>query len=107
MPGSRFFLRIPAAQRSPARFTRCGTFAIVCAVIVGALSGGLGDPVGGSFFGRVVQTVTGGKSPTPEDVPQHYLDMLLAYEDKRFFAHNGVDFRALLRAAYLLVRHRQ
>jgi gamma-glutamyltranspeptidase/glutathione hydrolase len=34
---------------------------------------GKGDPVAGSFFGRVVQTVTGGKSPTPDDVPRRAL----------------------------------
>jgi penicillin-binding protein 1C len=37
---------------------------------------------------------------TVESVDPRYLDMLLAYEDKRFRAHHGVDALALLRAAY-------
>jgi len=32
-----------------------------------------GDPVAGSFFGRVVQTVTGGKSAAADDVPRRAL----------------------------------
>jgi penicillin-binding protein 1C len=32
-------------------------------------------------------------------VDQRYLDMLIAYEDKRFFEHQGVDPLAMLRAA--------
>ncbi|MFA5582559.1 MAG: penicillin-binding protein 1C, partial [Paracoccaceae bacterium] len=29
----------------------------------------------------------------------HYIAMLIAYEDQRFYRHNGVDLRALMRAA--------
>lgn len=36
---------------------------------------------------------------TPEAVDQRYLDMLIAYEDKRFHSHPGVDPLALIRAA--------
>ena len=36
---------------------------------------------------------------TPEQVDQRFLDMLTAYEDKRFFTHQGVDGLAVLRAA--------
>jgi penicillin-binding protein 1C len=36
---------------------------------------------------------------TKADVDPHFLDMLVAYEDKRFYSHEGVDFRALARAA--------
>jgi penicillin-binding protein 1C len=38
-------------------------------------------------------------------VDTRYLDVLLAYEDKRFFAHRGVDPRAMLRAAFQLARN--
>jgi penicillin-binding protein 1C len=34
----------------------------------------------------------------PEDVPDYYIDMLLAYEDHRFRTHAGIDPLALLRA---------
>lgn len=35
----------------------------------------------------------------PHQVDQRYLDMLIAYEDKRFHSHSGVDPIAMLRAA--------
>ena len=40
---------------------------------------------------------------TVNDVPKQFLDMLLAYEDKRFFEHGGVDPLAVVRAAYLFL----
>lgn len=39
------------------------------------------------------------------DVDPRYLDILMAFEDKRFYDHGGVDVFAMVRAAYLLVRH--
>ena len=36
-----------------------------------------------------------------------FLDMLVAYEDKRFFRHNGVDFHAVARAASQALWHRR
>src|SRR5262252_8076267 len=42
----------------------------------------------------------------PEEVDQRYLAMLIRLEDKRFYAHGGVDAAAILRAAWLLLRHR-
>jgi penicillin-binding protein 1C len=36
----------------------------------------------------------------PEDVDPRYLDLVVAYEDKRFRRHPGVDLLALARAAY-------
>ena len=33
------------------------------------------------------------------DVDPIFIDMLIAYEDRRFFEHEGVDYRALVRAA--------
>jgi len=41
------------------------------------------------------------------DVDPRYLEFLMAFEDRRFYEHDGVDYRALLRAAYLLVTHGQ
>src|SRR5262245_46438903 len=41
------------------------------------------------------------------DVDPRYLAMLLAYEDKRFRSHPGVDVWAMLRAAWQLVRHQR
>ncbi len=41
----------------------------------------------------------------PERVDPHLIEMLIAYEDKRFYAHHGVDPLAMLRAAGQAVRH--
>jgi penicillin-binding protein 1C len=42
---------------------------------------------------------------TPEDVDPRYLTMLLAFEDRRFYSHFGVDPYALTRAGFEFVRH--
>jgi penicillin-binding protein 1C len=42
---------------------------------------------------------------TRQEVDPHFLEALLAYEDKRFFVHRGVDPLAMMRAAYQLVTH--
>jgi len=42
---------------------------------------------------------------TVGDVDPHYLQMLLAFEDRRFRDHGGVDLRATLRAGWQLVSH--
>jgi penicillin-binding protein 1C len=42
-----------------------------------------------------------------KEVDPRYLAMLIAYEDKRFRSHPGVDLRALLRAGWQLVRHQR
>lgn len=39
-----------------------------------------------------------------EDVDPAYLDLLIAYEDRRFYSHHGVDPRAILRAAWQSLR---
>lgn len=40
---------------------------------------------------------------TRDDVDPRFVEALLAYEDKRFFSHHGVDPLAMTRAAYQLV----
>ncbi len=42
---------------------------------------------------------------TTHDVDPRYLAMLLAYEDRRFNEHSGVDYEAGARAAWQLVTH--
>src|SRR5262249_53513887 len=42
---------------------------------------------------------------TPEHVDPRFLDLLLAYEDKRFASHHGVDALALARAFFQLITH--
>jgi penicillin-binding protein 1C len=43
---------------------------------------------------------------TREDVDPRFVSMLLAYEDRRFHRHHGVDVQALTRAALQWVSHR-
>ncbi len=42
-----------------------------------------------------------------EDVDPDYVRLLLAYEDQRFHAHHGVDWRAMVRAAWQMVTNGQ
>jgi len=42
---------------------------------------------------------------TVESVDPRYVAALIAYEDKRFFDHPGIDPRALVRAAWQLIRN--
>jgi penicillin-binding protein 1C len=44
---------------------------------------------------------------TVDDVDQRYLAMLMAFEDKRFYRHPGVDARSMMRAAWQLARYRR
>jgi len=41
----------------------------------------------------------------PDKVDERYLAMLMAFEDKRFYSHPGVDARALMRAAWQLAHN--
>jgi len=41
----------------------------------------------------------------PKDVDPHYLKMLFAFEDKRFYSHHGVDPKAVTRAVLQMLRH--
>ena len=39
----------------------------------------------------------------PQDVDSTFLDLLMAYEDQRYYEHHGVDWLAMSRAAWQLV----
>lgn len=55
-----------------------------------------------------VYTVADGRwrlATRPDQVDRRYIDMLIAYEDRRFYDHAGVDLRAALRAAGQAVRN--
>src|SRR4029079_5419164 len=41
------------------------------------------------------------------DVDRKYLAMLLAFEDRRFWRHGGVDLVAMMRATAQMLRHRR
>lgn len=44
---------------------------------------------------------------TVDEVSNDYLRALIAYEDKRFYRHSGVDYLALIRSMGQMVRHRR
>ncbi|QGY00020.1 penicillin-binding protein 1C [Roseovarius faecimaris] len=55
-----------------------------------------------------IYTVADGRwrlAVTPEQVDRQFIDMLIAYEDRRFYTHSGVDLRAMLRAVGQAVWH--
>src|SRR5699024_11748905 len=35
-----------------------------------------------------------------EDIPEHVLDAYIAIEDRRFYHHQGIDYRSIFRAIY-------
>ncbi len=41
----------------------------------------------------------------PDKLDPRFIDLLLAYEDRRFWRHGGVDFRALVRSAAQYLTH--
>jgi penicillin-binding protein 1C len=43
----------------------------------------------------------------PKDVDAHYLKILFAFEDQRFYEHHGVDVEAVARAVVQLAKHRR
>ena len=119
---------LPRGERGlpPSRWKRRAVFAGVAALwLVAAFAGalaGLIDSFGPANLGRDLEVSTlaldrdgkllrayltsEGRWRLPaarEEVDPRYFDVLLAYEDKRFFAHRGVDPLALARAAYQLV----
>jgi penicillin-binding protein 1A len=42
-----------------------------------------------------------GETLRPAELPRHLVDAVLATEDRRFFAHGGLDLRGILRAAWV------
>jgi penicillin-binding protein 1C len=108
-------------KRSHAILSAFGGVVALCAIACGAWVYSLGPvPLGQDLdYSRIVLDRNGkllrayadkeGRwrlPATPDDVDQRYLKMLFAYEDKRFYAHDGVDVLALVRAAYQLVSER-
>ena len=45
--------------------------------------------------------------PSGDEIPQVMRDAVVAIEDPRFYEHKGVDFVAILRAAWANLRHRE
>lgn len=57
--------------------------------------------------GSVISTLKGEKESyylTWEEIPKNVSDAIISIEDKKFYRHDGVDYRALLRAAIAVVK---
>ena len=61
----------------------------------------------GRLLGAKVAADGQWRFPPARSVPNRFVTALLHYEDKRFFNHVGIDPLALLRAAYLNVKHQR
>lgn len=109
-------LLLPAAATAGAALALAGAVLALVVWLAPPLVGGPVPPPGElevstSVFdrdGRLLRAYTAADgrwrmAAEPGDVDPGYLAMLLAYEDKRFFEHAGVDPRAMLRAAWQAV----
>lgn len=59
--------------------------------------------------GEKISTLRSGKASyylTYEELPRWAVDVMLVTEDKKFYAHEGVDFAANLRAFYYLIKNK-
>ncbi|MGA9444383.1 MAG: penicillin-binding protein 1C [Methyloceanibacter sp.] len=110
-------------RREPRRrLTYAAIGLLWCVAIVAGALVGLADTFGAAPLGKSLsysKTVLGGDGhllraylapdgrwrlpASRTDVDPRFLDALLAYEDKRFYDHSGVDPVAMMRAAYQLL----
>jgi penicillin-binding protein 1C len=61
----------------------------------------------GDLLGAKIATDGQWRFPPPDVLPQHYIDAVIAFEDKRFRYHPGIDPLAILRALKLNIKSGQ
>lgn len=57
--------------------------------------------------GTLISTVKGEKDVyylQYEEIPSDFVDAIISIEDKKFYSHIGIDFKAIVRAAWAMVR---
>ena len=57
---------------------------------------------------KLITTINGEKNVyylKDEDIPQYFKDAMVAVEDRKFYAHNGVDLEGVGRAFVALIKH--
>ncbi len=42
-----------------------------------------------------------------EDIPQNFVNCMVSIEDKKFYKHNGVDIKAIVRAAKSIIKNKR
>lgn len=60
--------------------------------------------------GNLISTVKGEKDVYYLDydqIPSQFIDAMISTEDKKFYTHHGIDFKAILRAALAMVRNKE
>ena len=61
----------------------------------------------GEILGARIAADEQWRFPPMEQIPDKFRAAIVSYEDKRFFYHPGIDPAALMRAAYLNIKHGQ
>ena len=57
--------------------------------------------------GTLISTVKGEKDVyylSYEEIPADFIDAIISIEDKKFYSHIGIDFKAIVRAAWAMLR---
>ena len=81
------------------------SFVALCCLSLNALFPNSSDQAGDVLCTRLTPDDKWRLPLTLEEVPPLYVKMLIAYEDKRFYSHPGVDPIALSRALWQWIRH--
>lgn len=58
----------------------------------------------GNQIGKLVATNSNRVQVTGDKIPQYLADAFVAIEDARFYEHNGVDYKGMVRAAYTYIK---
>ena len=86
----------------------CLTAVIACAVTVWEGYSMYRDALATHSIEQVVEDARNQPGYTPADeLPQRYLDAVVAVEDHRFYSHGGIDLIAICRAATICLLRRE
>ena len=58
----------------------------------------------GNQIGKLVATNSNRVQVTMDKIPQDLADAFVAIEDERFYDHNGIDFKGIVRAGYTFIK---
>ncbi len=58
----------------------------------------------GNQIDKLVATNSNRVQVTMDRIPQHLADAFVAIEDERFYEHNGIDIKGILRAGYTFIK---
>ncbi len=57
----------------------------------------------GNQIGKLVATNSNRVQVTMDKIPQNLADAFVAIEDQRFYEHNGIDYKGMVRAGYVFI----